>query len=387
MELTCDRTALNTAINLAQRAVVKNILGREERIVLIPSLEGTLKVVGNNPNYGYFITISVEINGGENTEPLILDASMLSKIVKRGKNPLVKIVCSNEDYNVKIKNGSFVSKLRRSNELPFTLDSRFGENEEIFHIPSDILCKLLTATCWASAQDNKKPNYKVCQLVIDKGEKLIARATDSYVIAIAEEEFPSNLGMGNIETFVPSYVGDEVSSVDMKDSTVCMAYKHISLRKTNSVGEVYLESQLMNVKYPDLNQYLKNLSFLNEITLSRDLFTDTLSRLCIQLQDNLFPVVMTYKDKTLYFDNTKPRYEFHETMPVVKGPKESFKCAFDIKKVLSALKGTYVMNEDDKIKFHYCGDQKPIVISTDNYFAYVMMITTPMLDKNEKEMG
>lgn len=390
MKISCDRNTLSNAFNLAQHAISNTLFGKKTQLVLVPHVTtSTLEIIGNNPIFGYFIQIPAEYDVPEDVEkfpPIVVDADLFSKVIKRGNESLVVLNLYQKDFDIKIKIGSFVSKLRGYAELPFEITKKYDKDSgDEFIIPSKNLCKLLAATYWAASDDAKKPHLQVCQInVLDK--LLSVRATDSYVIAIAQTDLDEE---GKTEKdkafsfFISSDIGKELAGIDDENSDLRINNRLISFTKKKGESQIYMESSLMNTKYPDLNAYLGNLTYLNNIVVSKELFSETLNRLCIEMWNDIFPVLLEYKanEKKIYLKNIRNEYEFYESMPVEKGDKNDFVCAFDIKKVLAAIKGANALNNEPNIILRYCGEKLPIILSTNSYNAYIMVINTNMLNK------
>jgi len=392
VDIYCNRSDLNNAVGLAQRAISNTLFGKEDRIILIPHFENTpqLEIIGNNPIFGYFVTIPILESEAHEEEikefnPIVVDAGLFSKIIKRGtESERVKLTLYEDDFEMKVTIGSFISKLRGYAELPFSDEKRKAEVLTHEFIPSDILCRLIKATCWAAAEDVKMPHLQVCEINIMQ-DFIEVVATDKYVIARANATLPESVTDSNtgLRIYISSDVGNELSGMSAENSDLLtIAGKLLTLNKRKDQSEIYLETSLVKVNYPDINDYLENIALLNQVVLDRDLFAETLNRMCINLTNNIFPVLLEYKaeDKKIYFKDTRKLFELYESMPVKRNSSKDFVCAFDIKKMLAALKGASIMSDEDTIVLQYNGERQPISILADNYAAYIMVINTDMLN-------
>lgn len=369
MKFTCEKSALNEAINVVQKAVSsKAAIPALEGILLEASGSNTLKLSGYDLEIGIDATVDVSVEGEGS---IVLNARILGDIVRKLPSDLV-VLETDEKMLCIITCGmaQFTILGTPSSDFP-EIPKITGEKK--VKIRQDMLKKMVRQTGHAISSNDSKPVF-TGSLFDLKGEELRIVSVDGFRLAICKE-----IVEGNEEDFsfvVPGKTLAEVAKI-MGDTDeeiqISLTRKHIVFEMENFlVISRLLEGEFLNYE----NAIPKEGSI--EATINVKQFMESVDRASLLINERMkSPLRLMFDYDTVKLSCTTPLGKVYDEFKTAEFGA-SLEIGFNNRYVMDALKAC----EEEEVTLQLGTPLSPMVMTPVEGDAFLFLIL-PVRLKND----
>lgn len=333
MNFTCEKSKLQEAINIVQKAITGKSTMKILQGILILAKGDQLTLIGSDID----LSIETKINADvKNEGKIVLDSRLFGDIIKKLPNSLVEIK-TNDDNNIEIscEKSNFVlvpMDVDNYPELP-TID----ENK-ICSISQKLLKNMIKSTIFAVAQDETRPILTGVLFEI-KNNKLNLVALDSFRLALKNQDIDNE---NEISCVIPSKTLNEVSRIledENKNVDMSFTKNHILFNLENTkIMSRLLEGNF--IKYDSIIPDEYNL----KVIAKREEFLSCIERaslMCGGTSTNL--VKLDIKDDNIIITSNSQLGKVREELNIIL-QGEPLQIAFNSRYLIDVLK---IMDEDE----------------------------------------
>ncbi|WP_102399228.1 DNA polymerase III subunit beta [Haloimpatiens massiliensis] len=360
MIFTCEKSKLQEAINIAQKAITgKSTMSILQGILLIAE-NNTVTLIGSDIDLS--IETKVEANVLENGR-IVLDSRLFGEIIKKLPNSTVEIRTTEKN--------SIDIKCEKSNSTLFHMSA--DEYPEIPTIDENKMCLLsqkllknmIKGTIFAVAQDETRPILTGVLFEITKN-KLNLVALDGYRLALRSENIDEE---NDINCVIPGKTLNEVSKIledDEKKVALSFTDNHIlfNLGKTKIISRL-LEGDF--IKYDSIIPEEYNL----RVTTKKDEILGCIERASLMGKDgNTNLVKFDIKDDNMIITSNSQLGKVREELNIIL-QGESLKTAFNSRYLIDVFK----IMEEEEIYMEFSSSVSPCIIKNkeNNNCTYLLL--------------
>lgn len=179
MNIICEKTILNEAINSVSKAVSSHSnLPVLEGILIIADENGVLTLISNDMELGIEAKITATVKESGQT---VLNAKMLGSIVKNLPDEEI-LIESDEKNKCTIKSGNSKFEIMGMNPMDFPELPSVNPDYSV-EIPKKDLKEMISKTIFCTSTNDNRPILKGCLMDI-KGNSISMVATDGFRLAL-----------------------------------------------------------------------------------------------------------------------------------------------------------------------------------------------------------
>ncbi|MGL5616377.1 MAG: DNA polymerase III subunit beta [Sarcina sp.] len=351
MKFTCEKSKLQEAIAIAQKAIT----GKST----MPILEGMYIECKNNlitfigSDKDVSIETKIEANVIEQGS-IVVDAKILGEIVRKLPNDEVHIT-TKENNIIEIQCKKSVFDLVHMNSEEFPSLPNISE-DMICSIPQGLLKNMIKGTSFATAQDETRPILQGILFEV-KDSKLNLVALDGYRLAL-RREFIDN--PNNISAVIPGKTFNEVSKI-LDDSNNIVNITFTNNHILFNVGNTKIISRLLEGEFISYSSLLpKEYKIL--VDVNRQELQNGIERASLMAKDgNTNLVKFNISNENIVITSNSQLGKVREEVEIeMQG--EELQIAFNSKYLLDVLKNM----EDENIQIKLTSGVSPCIIKNKN---------------------
>ena len=379
MEIICNQSELNNAIQLVSKAVASRPTHPILANILLTADQGTNKIslTGFDLNLG----IQTSFDGTvKNSGAITIPSKLLSEIVNKLPNetPVSVEVDENSD-NILIKSdkGSFNIKGIPSDDYP---NLPFVESGTSLNIEPISFLKALKSTIFASSSDDSKQLLTGVNFTF-KQNYLESASTDGHRLAVAligneeniEDKDNLNLNEGDLSVTIPTRSLREIEKlIALRSSEKSIKFFYDKGQVVFISSSQIITTRTLEGKYPNYSQLIPD-TFSKLSNFNTKKLIDALERIAV-LADQQSSVVKIKLDNTDFASISADAQDIgnaNELIPVSYSG-DDFDIAFNVKYLLEGLK---VINCENVILKCNNPTTPAIFVPEDNLnsFTYLVM--------------
>lgn len=351
MKFLCNKSTIQEAISIAQKAV----LGKSPK----PILEGILIKAYNNQLtlIGSDIDLSIETKiHAEVIEQgsIVVDSKLFGDIIRKLPNDTVKIkTIENNSIEITCQRSSFTLIHMNADDFP-TLPA-INENM-LLSLSQRSLKNMIRSTIFSAAQDETRPILTGVLFEI-KDKKINLVALDGYRLALKSEEIFNN---NTINAVIPSKTLNEISKIlEDKDEIVNITFtpNHILF----NLGETKVISRLLEGDFIKYNSIIPG-DFNLKITVKREELLSCIERASLMAKEGNTNLIRLdiHDDSIVVTSNSQLGKVREELTIILQG--QPLKIAFNSRYLIDILK----IMEDEEIVMNFSSSISPCVIKNKN---------------------
>lgn len=367
MKITCEKSKLQEAISIAQKAVT----GR----TTMPVLQGILITAKNNSIIltGSDIDLSIRtkldatiLEEGD----VVVDAKIFGDIIRKLPNDIIEI--STKDNNILeiiCQKSKFNLIHMESNDFPEL--PNINENT-IFSVSQQLLKNMIKSTIFATAQEETRPILTGILFEI-KNNNFNLVAIDGYRLAVKSEHINND---STINAVIPGKTLNEVSKILEDDSAnvnITFTPNHILF----SVGNTKILSRLLEGEFIKYNSIIPE-EYNLKITVKREELLECIERASLMGKDgntNLIKLNIE-KDNMIITSNSQLGMVREEISIILQG--QNLQIAFNAKYLIDVLKTM----EEEEIIMELSSSVSPCVIRNKNVDNCIYLVLPVRLSNN-----
>jgi DNA polymerase-3 subunit beta len=347
MKFKCEKSVLQEAISIAQKAVTgKSTLAVLEGI-FISAANNTITLVGSDTDLCIETKCNCEvIEDGK----IVVDSKLFGEIIRKLPNSEIEITTSeNNSIEIICEKSAFTLIYMNAEDYP-TLPS--VNEDQVFSVSQAILKNMIRGTIFAVAQDETRPLLTGVLFQV-KDKKLNLVALDGYRLALKSEGVDTE---SLINAVIPGKTLSEVSKILEETETevdITFASNHIlfNLGKTKIISRL-LEGDF--IKYESLIPQEYNL----KITAKRSELLNCIERASLMAKEgNTNLIKLNIKDDNIVITSNSQLGKVREELYVfLQG--DSLQIAFNSKYLIDVLK----IMEEDEIIMEFTSGVSPCIL-------------------------
>ena len=329
MKFSCEKTLLQTAINVASRAVSPKSS--------IPALEGILleagtdlRLTGYNLETGIRTVVPAEIR---EEGCLVLSARLFGDIIR--KLPDDVVVFSSQNYTVNIKCGMSEFNILATDAEEFP-ELPTVEYQNTIHLPQSTLKSMIGQTLFAVSDNESRPIHTGSLFEVGSDGQLTVVSVDGYRLALRREQTSAKEGAPEFSFVVPGAALSEVEKIcgDVEDTAaVIQGARHVMFK----MGETMLVSRRLEGEFLAYRQAIPRNNPISLVGDKRELLSsiDRVSLIITEKQKS--PLHCTFSDGLLKIrTNTAIGNAYDEC--ALTGDGKDLEIGFNNKYLMDALK-------------------------------------------------
>lgn len=350
MKFISNKSALNYAINIAQKAIATKATLEILEYVLVMSDETGLKLRSNN--FQISIEATVEDAKIEKHGAVCLEAKIFGDIIKNLPDGDVEIeVLENFETVIKASKSKFKIKGLDGKDFP---NMRTLNDGVVFALDVEEYNDMIKKTSFSVAKDDAKPVI-TGELFNVKNKKINVVSLDGFRISHIFRDIDTE---GEFEVVIPGIALNEVSKILNQNTDeklqVMIADDYIEFK----TDRFRLITSLINGDFFKYETMFVD-TYTTKITLSRQELEQALRRTIIVANEKNMrnPVIFNIKDENIAITSNGNIADFYEEVACEKDG-ENLKIGFNPKFILDAL----VVMDDDTIEISFNNQFNPCII-------------------------
>jgi DNA polymerase III subunit beta len=362
MKFKCEKSSLQEAISIAQKAVTgKSTMALLEGIYI--KAEGNeITLVGSDAD----LSIETKFDGiVEQSGRIVVDSKLIGEIIRKLPNDEVEITSiDNNAIEIHCQKSTF--NLIHMNAEDYPSLPKISENM-IFTTPQSILKNMIKSTIFAIAQDETRPILTgVLFEVRDKNLNLVA--LDGYRLALRKEAMDSE---STISSVIPGKTLSEVGKIleDTEEiANITFTTNHIlfNLGKTKVISRL-LEGEF--IKYNSIIPEEYNLT----VTAKRSELLNCIERASLMAKEgNTNLIKFDIQEENLIITSNSQLGKVREELSIIL-QGQPLQIAFNSKYLIDVLK----IMEEEEIVMEFSSSVTPCVVKnkdTDNCTYLVLPV-------------
>ena len=363
MKFTCTKNELVQAVQIVSKAVSSKPQMPILSGIYLNAYGNTIELQATDYEIGITCKIDAEI---EEPGTIVLSGRYFQEVVRRLPGETIELEFDRNEQTVKITSNSSNFNLLSlpANEFPVIKPL---EGNTTFTIRDNIFRELIKKTVFACSNDEARPIFTGCLLVIH-GSDMIMAATNTHRLAVKREILDDFTG--NMKIIIPSKILNELLRIMVSEIptnvTVNCTYNQISFAFDN----VYITSRLIEGQFPDYQRVVPP-QFTTKININTHDFQSAVDRVSLISRAGDYNIIrLSFTgDKVCITSNNPDIGKAEETIPVtIDGPEIDI--AFNAKYVTDVLKNI----EGDMFDFSFNQVLSPAAMRPvgDDTFTYIV---------------
>lgn len=298
---------------------------------------------------------------------IVIEAKYILEIVRKINADVVEFEMLDGSLT-KISGSSAEFKINGMSASEYPLID-FAKPAEVFHMPKDLLKKVITQTSFAVSDKETRPVLTGVNFACD-GTSLQCVATDSYRLARKSVELQENV---KFNITIPGKSLSEVVKTLENEGTVEIA---VNDKKAQFIiDQTIIQTRLINGVYPETNRLIP-LSFDYELTIDAHDLIGAIDRASFIKSDGISVIKFSLSEEECVLSS--------KSLEVGSSTEVLSSASFEGNPLEISCNGKYVFDaikalEGDLVKFSLCGEMKPFIIqsiSDDTVLQLVLPVRT-----------
>ena len=361
MQISCNTTSLNKAIQTVQKAIVSKPSTPIFSGIHILTKEAQIEIQAMDVNMAISCTIAAEI-----TEPgeIVVSAKHFAELIN--KLPAENVTISKNDTNktIKVASGKSEYQLLLMNEEDYPKFPVIDGNQSIT-IDNNMIKELIKKTIFACSTDEARPLFTGILVDVADG-KITFVGTNTHRLAIKSMPYAQTEPMSMI---IPSKVLLEISrNLDGKQDVV------ISLLNNQLmvvIDNIIIVSRLIEGKFPDYKRVIPP-KFAIKTKVNIKELAGTVSRVALFSTDGDYSIIkMSVDAEELTITSSSPDVGTGREVIACQTEGEKLNVAFNSKYILDILKTL----EADEAVLSMNTSLSPVCISCEQEPDYIYIVT------------
>lgn len=361
MQISCNTTSLNKAIQTVQKAIVSKPSTPIFSGIHILTKEAQIEIQAMDVNMAISCTIAAEI-----TEPgeIVVSAKHFAELIN--KLPAENVTISKNDTNktIKVASGKSEYQLLLMNEEDYPKFPVIDGNQSIT-IDNNMMKELIKKTIFACSTDEARPLFTGILVDVADG-KITFVGTNTHRLAIKSMPYAQTEPMSMI---IPSKVLLEISrNLDGKQDVV------ISLLNNQLmvvIDNIIIVSRLIEGKFPDYKRVIPP-KFAIKTKVNIKELAGAVSRVALFSTDGDYSIIkMSVDAEELTITSSSPDVGTGREVIACQTEGEKLNVAFNSKYILDILKTL----EADEAVLSMNTSLSPVCISCEQEPDYIYIVT------------
>ncbi|SHK57880.1 DNA polymerase III, beta subunit [Clostridium cavendishii DSM 21758] len=351
MIFICDKTKLQDAIAIAQKAIT----GKSTMPILeglyIEANKNTLTLIGSDKD----VSIETKLEADVLKEgKIVVDAKIFGEIIRKLPNSEVKIETL-ENNSIQISCEKSVFNLVHMNSEEFPGLPQINENI-IFGIPQNLLRNMIKGTSFAVAQDETRPILQGILFEVENS-KLNLVALDGYRLALKSELIDTN---NTINAVIPGKTLNEVAKI-LEDNECVVSITFTTNHILFNLGNTKVISRLLEGEFIKYNALLPQ-DYKLLVTVDKQAIQNGIERASLMAKDgNSNLIKFDINDDAIVITSNSQLGKVREEVSAnMQG--EGMQIAFNSKYLLDVLKNM----EDGEVEMELTSSISPCIIKNKN---------------------
>lgn len=338
MKFICEKSKLQEAISIAQKAITGKSTMPILEGIYIKAQKGSLTLIGSDVD----VSIETKVQADVIEEgSIVVDAKLFGEIIRKLPNDKVIIekLGSEESNTIQITCKKSIFNLLYMNASDFPDLPNITETK-IFSIPQNLLKNMIKGTSFAISQDETRPILQGILFEV-KDSYLNLVALDGYRLAIKKELIESE---NTISSVIPGKTLNEVAKI-LEDSEDVVDITFTTNHILFNLGVTKVISRLLEGEFIKYNSLLPQ-EYKGVITVNRQELQNGIERASLMAKEgNTNLIKFDIKGDTLIITSNSQLGKVREEVSITLQGEE-IEIAFNSKYLLDVLKS---MDEDDVI--------------------------------------
>ena len=379
MEIICNQSELNNAIQLVSKAVASRPTHPILANILLTADQGTNKIslTGFDLNLGIQTSFDATV---KNSGAVTIPSKLLSEIVNKlpTETPVsLEVVDNSESILIKSDRGSFNIKGIPSDDYP---KLPFVESGTSLNIDPSSFLKSLKSTIFASSNDDSKQLLTGVNFTF-KQNYLESASTDGHRLAVAligNEEHNKNkdnslLNEGDLSVTIPTRSLREIEKlVSLKSSEKSIKLFYDKGQVVFISSNQIITTRTLEGTYPNYSQLIPD-TFSKIFNFNTKRLIDALERIAVlaDQQSNVVKIKLDNTDSASISADAQDIGNANETVPVSYSG-ENFDIAFNVRYLLEGLR---VISSENVLLKCNLSTTPAVFVPEDNLnsFTYLVM--------------
>ena len=361
MKFFCERSALEEAINIVNKAISPNNTLPVLNNILIKAEGGKIEFSSTNLEIAITCNISAEVKEeGAITVPAKLITGYLAFLNEDAVE--IELVEGNS-LSIKTNTSSTKIKCIEAEEFPLIPEVNDGQS---FTVPLKDFYSSIAQTVFAASLNTARPVLSGV-LMSYGNDGLRMAATDSY--RLAERTLGIQTNEAEVLCVVPSRTMSEFSKILSKSTSDNVSVTVAKNQALFKIGDVKLISRLIEGQYPDYQKIIPQES-KSIVIVNKDKLVMDLKRVSLFAKENNNSVKLTVSDNKLIISSEETKIGEEVTSLEVKLEGEDNQISLNAQYLLDALN----VIDGGNVRFMVNDNMSPAVLRPESGDDYVCII-------------
>ena len=361
MKIVCQQSELNSAINIALRAVSTKTTMSILECIFIEAAEGKIKLTTNNMELGIETPVSGKI---EAEGKAAINAKMFSDIIRKMPDAMVSIdVDENYVANIKCGKAKFKIPSQSGSDFPVLPEVK---KENVVKISQFSLKEIIRQTIFAIS-DNENTKVMTGEYFEISGNSLKVTALDGHRIAIRKIELKESYPEKNV--IIPGKSLMEISKILEGDID-----KNVDIYFSNNnvmfeIEDTLVLTRLIEGKYLNIKQFLST-DFDTKVVINKKELQDCIDRATLLVKESdRKPVIIGISEEMISLNMNTSIGSLDEEIEVEKDGKD----------LVIGLNPRFMLDvirviDDEQITLYMTNSKAPCFIRDENdSYIYVIL--------------
>ena len=364
MKFNCNKTDLQDAISIVQKAIKTNSTVQILDGILIQAEDGKVKLTGYDLETG--IEADVESDVIENGS-VVVNSRYFGEVIKMLSEEMTTIE-ADDRYSVSITSGDAHTVLKGNSAESYPKIPVIETDNKIT-VSQKMIRDMINSTIFAVSKDGTRQSLTGCNLESD-GSVLTMVAIDGFRMALRRENVGTEFPVMNF--IIPGKALSEAAKIfdddDKKEVIVYSSSNHLLF----DIGDVRIISRLLGGPFVNYGAIIQK-NPKTVVTIDRRKLLDAVNRasLIIMTDERRCPVQLKTTDSYTLLVAANAEGGNHKENIAIETSGDMVDIDFNAKYLTDALKAI----DDDKIKIEFNGNQGPCIIvpCEGNEFVYLIL--------------
>ncbi len=364
MKFNCDKSELQDAISIVQKAIKTNSTVQILDGILIQAEDGRVKLTGYDLETG--IEADVESDIIEEGS-VVVNSRYFGEVVKMLPDDVTTIEVDDR-FSVSISSGEANTVLKGSSSESYPKIPVIETDNKIT-VSQKMIKDMVNGTIFAVSKDGTRQYLTGCNLESD-GTTLTMVAIDGFRMALRRANVGSDFPVMNF--IIPGKALNEAAKIfDGSDENTEVIIYSSANHLLFDIGSVRIISRLLGGPFVNYNAIIQK-NPRTVIKIDRRKLLDAVNRaaLIIMSDERRCPVQLKMKDTDTLVVTANADAGTHKETIAIETEGETVDIDFNSKYLIDALKAI----EDDVIRIEFNGNQGPCIIVPTEGDAYVYLV-------------
>lgn len=363
MNITCNTTNLNKAIQTVQRAIISKPSTPIFSGIHLLTNNGKLEIQAMDLNLAISCTIEAEIiEEGE----IVVSAKHFSELIRKLPGENISITKNKENKTIKVVSGKSEFQLLLMNEDDYPKFPQFDANQSIT-IADDKIKELIKKTIFACSTDEARPLFTGILVEIQDNTVTFV-GTNTHRLAIKSMEITA---ADNMSMIIPAKVLTEISrnlnSEIPQEVTISLLYNQIMI----TIDNIVIVSRLIEGKFPDYRKVIPS-KFTVQTTLNAKELAGAVERVALFSNEGDYSIIKISVDSN--------EVTITSSSPEVGTGREVIGCATEGDKLNVAFNSKYILDilknmESEEVILNMNTSLSPVCVKSAEEPDYTYIVT------------